>query len=290
MTRILDVRDVHKRYPLGRSFFGRPKTFHDALRGTSLTLDAGRTVAVVGESGAGKSTLGRLILGAERADSGTIELFGTDVTRASTKQWRALRRRGQMIFQDPFASLDPRMTVGDSVAEGLIIHERELDRAGRTTRVTELLDRVGLGPAYLPRYPHELSGGQLQRVSIARALGPQPDLIVCDEPVAALDVSIQAQVLNLLLDLQDQLGLGYVFISHDLSIVRRFAHEVVVMREGEVVESGPIEQVFTNPSDPYTEELIGAVLRPSATRTIPDIDAGSAADTEAEADKPVMST
>jgi oligopeptide transport system ATP-binding protein len=265
---LLEAADLHKSFVAKRNFLGRPVTREHAVRGVSFTLQRGRTLGIVGETGAGKSTVGRLVLRLVEPDSGSVRLLGDDVLKLGSRDLRRMRRRAQMIFQDPYASLDPRMVVGQSVGESLLLQER-LRGAAQAARVADLLGRVGLSAEAAERYPHEFSGGQLQRIAIARALATNPDLIVCDEPVAALDVSVQAQVLNLLLDLQDERGIGYLFISHDLSLVRSFAHDVAVMNKGEVVESGPAAEIFDNPQHPYTQQLVSAipVTRPGRRRT-----------------------
>jgi len=229
----------------------------------SFTVEEGRTRAIVGESGAGKSTVGRMVLRLAVPDEGQVHLFGDDVLEMSAAQARKLRRRATMIFQDPFNSLDPRMLIGEAVAEPLVIHS-SMSRGEREQKVAELLERVGIRGDQIEKYPHEFSGGQLQRIAIARALATEPELIVCDEPVAALDVSIQAQVLNLLQDLQAERKISYLFISHDLALVKMFAHDVTVMRQGEIVESGTTEQIFGDPQEAYTKELLSAipVMRP----------------------------
>jgi ABC-type glutathione transport system ATPase component len=265
---LLEVTDLRKSFVTKRDVFGRAVAREDAVRGVSFALPRGRTLGIVGETGAGKSTVGRLVLRLAEPDAGSVRLLGEDVLSLSRRDLRRLRRRAQMIFQDPFASLDPRMLVGQTIGEPLLLHAG-LKGAARTARVVELLGRVGLPAGTADRYPHEFSGGQLQRVAIARALASEPDLIVCDEPVAALDVSVQAQVLNLLLDLQAERGLSYLFISHDLSLVRSFAHEVAVMNHGEIVESGPGSELFGHPQHPYTKELVSAipVTRPGRRRS-----------------------
>jgi oligopeptide transport system ATP-binding protein len=264
---LLEAADLHKSFVAKRNFLGRPVTREHAVRGVSFTLQRGRTLGIVGETGAGKSTVGRLVLRLVEPDSGSVRLLGEDVLKLGSRDLRRMRRRAQMIFQDPYASLDPRMVVGQSVGESLLLQER-LRGAAQAARVADLLGRVGLSAEAAERYPHEFSGGQLQRIAIARALATNPDLIVCDEPVAALDVSVQAQVLNLLLDLQAERGIGYLFISHDLSLVRTFAHDVAVMNKGEVVEAGPAAEIFENPQHPYTQQLVSAipVTRPGRRR------------------------
>jgi peptide/nickel transport system ATP-binding protein/oligopeptide transport system ATP-binding protein len=253
---LLDAHDLTKSFR--RKRFARKATVQRAVDNVSLSLDAGRTLAIVGESGAGKSTIARLLLRLIEPDSGTITCNGVDLMRLSRKELRAQRRHMQMIFQDPYSSLDPRYKVRRSVAEPLKVHFG-MSKADRERRAVEVMDRVGLGTHLLNRYPSQLSGGQLQRIAIARALSLEPKLLVCDEAVAALDVSVRAQVLNLLMDLQEELGISYLFIAHDLSIVQSFAHDVIVMKDGRAVEAGPTAAVFAAPSDPYTKELLLAV-------------------------------
>ncbi|NMD61343.1 UNVERIFIED_ORG: oligopeptide transport system ATP-binding protein [Nocardia globerula] len=258
MSPVLEIDGLVKSFVKKRNILGMPSEHTHAVKDVSFTLEKGRTRAIVGESGAGKSTIGRMALRLATPDTGSVKLFGEDIMKMSAKDVRKLRRRATMIFQDPFSSLDPRMLIGQSVAEPLTLHT-ELRGKARKQKVEELLDRVGLRVDQLDKYPHEFSGGQLQRIAIARALATEPELIVCDEPVAALDVSIQAQVLNLLQDLQRERGISYLFISHDLALVKMFAHDVTVMRRGEVVESGSTEQIFNDPQDPYTKELLSAI-------------------------------
>ncbi|MFD9668243.1 ATP-binding cassette domain-containing protein [Rhodococcus sp. NPDC059968] len=258
MSPILEIDSLVKSFVKKRNLLGIPTEHTHAVKDVSFTLEKGRTRAIVGESGAGKSTIGRMALRLATPDTGSVRLFGDDIMTMSAKEVRRLRRRATMIFQDPFNSLDPRMLIGQSVAEPLTLHTK-LRGSARDERVAELLERVGLRMDQLEKYPHEFSGGQLQRIAIARALATEPELIVCDEPVAALDVSIQAQVLNLLQDLQQERQISYLFISHDLALVKMFAHDVTVMRRGEVVESGTTEQIFEDPKDPYTKELLSAI-------------------------------
>ncbi len=227
----------------------------------SFTLARGETLGIVGETGAGKSTVGRLVLRMIDPDAGSVHFNGNDVLAMDKKTLRSLRQRAQMIFQDPFSSLDPHMTVREAVGEPLTIHQG-LKGEERDTKVIALLQRVGIREDQLNKYPREFSGGQLQRLAIARALTTDPEFIVCDEPVAALDVSIQAQVLNLLLDLQRERGLAYIFISHDLSLVRFLAHRVAVMYKGEIVEMNDTEEIFDNPQHPYTQKLVAAIPDP----------------------------
>ena len=236
-----------------------------AVDQVSFALDVGTTLAVVGESGAGKSTLARLVLRLIEPDSGVVRFDGTELTSLSARTMRQHRRDMQMVFQDPYSSLDPRWTIGRSVTEPLKVH-LGTNKSDREKRAKELLDRVGLGRHLTTRLPHQLSGGQLQRVSIARALSVDPKLIVCDESVAALDVSVRAQVLNLLLDLQEERGVAYLFVAHDLAIVARFSDNVLVMRNGKTVETGSTAALFAAPQDPYTRELLATIprARPSA--------------------------
>jgi peptide/nickel transport system ATP-binding protein len=232
-----------------------------AVDGVSLTLHRGEALGLVGESGSGKSTLARTVIRLEAPTHGRVIFDGTDLSRLSSRQLRPIRRRVQMVFQDPYASLNPRMKIGDIVAEPLIVHER-LSRREAQRQAAELLERVGLPAGCADRYPHEFSGGQRQRVGIARALAVRPDLIVADEPVSALDVSIRAQLLNLLKDLQRDFGLTYLFISHDLGVVRYVCDHVAVMYLGQVVEQGDCESVFASPRHPYTQALISAIPIP----------------------------
>jgi ABC-type glutathione transport system ATPase component len=258
---LLEVKNLTKSFSSGRDWLGRRTKWSHAVKGVSFTLERGECLAVVGESGAGKSTVGRMVLRLIEPDSGSVTFDGVDVLATKPKQLRELRQRMQMIFQDPYSSLDPRMTIKDAVAEPLLVHT-DKDRATREREAVELLDKVGIGSRYLGRYPAELSGGQLQRVAIARALTMKPSLIVCDEPVAALDVSVRAQVLNLLLDLQEELGLAYLFVCHDLALVEVIADRVMVMAAGEVVEADTTEQIFANPQQDYTKKLLAAIPLP----------------------------
>ena len=258
---LLEVENLTKSFSAGRDWLGRRTKWLNAVKGVSFTLERGECLAVVGESGAGKSTVGRMVLRLIEPDSGSVTFDGIDVLATKPKQLRALRQRMQMIFQDPYSSLDPRMTIKDAVAEPLLVHT-DKDRATREKEAVELLDKVGIGSRYLERYPAELSGGQLQRVAIARALTMKPSLIVCDEPVAALDVSVRAQVLNLLRDLQEELGLAYLFVCHDLALVEVIADRVMVMAAGEVVETDTTDQIFANPRQEYTKKLLAAIPVP----------------------------
>jgi oligopeptide/dipeptide ABC transporter ATP-binding protein len=261
-TPLLAAREVSKDYP-GRAG-ARPVRAVDTV---SLVVQRGETLGLVGESGCGKSTLGRLLLGLEAPTSGTVHFEGHPVEARNPRALRPLRRRMQVVFQDPYSALNPRMTVGDAIAEGLVIH-RLCARREMARRVAELMTEVGLNPADAGRYPHEFSGGQRQRIGIARALAVDPDLLICDEPVSALDVSVQAQVLNLLADLQQTRGLAMLFIAHDLAVVRQLAHRVAVMYLGRIVEVGPADQVIGRPAHPYTRALLSAVPGNGATGRI----------------------
>lgn len=265
MTVLLEVEGLNKSFPTARNVFGRVTERSAVTKDVSFTVSAGETLGIVGESGAGKSTIGRQVLRLIEPDSGTVRFDGRDVGELKGDELLAFRRRAQMIFQDPFSSLDPHMTIRNAVGEPLTIHFG-IKGDERDRRVVEMLERVGMRADQLDKYPREFSGGQLQRIAIARALTLDPDFIVCDEPVAALDVSIQAQVLNLLLDLQTERGLSYIFISHDLSLIRFLAHRVLVMYQGEIVESGTAEQLFDRPEHPYTKALVAAVPDPRSRR------------------------
>jgi peptide/nickel transport system ATP-binding protein/oligopeptide transport system ATP-binding protein len=225
----------------------------------SFTVEAGKTVGLVGESGSGKTTVGRTILKLVPATSGTVIFDGKSLLPMSESEFRPLRREIQMIFQDPFGSLNPRMTIFSIVGEALEIHFRSMNAAERRDRVAELLKQVGLLPEMMNRYPHEFSGGQRQRIGIARALAVKPKFIVCDEPVSALDVSVQAQIVNLLQDLQEELGLTYLFIAHDLAVVEHVSDHVLVMYRGKIVESASAEEIYQDPKDDYTKKLLAAV-------------------------------
>ena len=256
---ILRVANLVKHFQVGGGLFGGPAATVKAVDGVSFEIQRGETLGLVGESGCGKTTTGRCILRLETPTSGEVVFEGRDMAKLSDAELRGVRRRMQVIFQDPYSSLNPRMTVGQIIAEPLAVHRIVPDRAARAARVQDLLRHAGLLPAMARRYPHELSGGQRQRVAIARALALRPDLLVCDEAVSALDVIVQAQILELLTDLQARLGLTYLFISHDLAVIRQIADDVLVMRSGRIVEAGPVEDVFTAPRDDYTRRLLDAI-------------------------------
>jgi peptide/nickel transport system ATP-binding protein len=260
VTALLQVQNLTLDYRLPRRRLFAAPPVHRALDDVSLSLAQGESLAVVGESGSGKSTLARTILALERPTSGRVRLLGQDVHGLPAAALRALRRHAQMVFQDPYGSLDPRRKVGWIVAEPLDALE-QVTGDERRRRIAEALQSVGLKVSDADKFPHEFSGGQRQRIAIARALITRPDLIVADEAVSALDVSVQAQVLNLFMDLREQLGLSYLFISHDLAVVRQVADRVVVMKDGRIVEAGATEAVFRAPQHPYTRALLAAVPR-----------------------------
>ncbi|WP_434310318.1 ABC transporter ATP-binding protein [Hominifimenecus sp. rT4P-3] len=251
MAPLLEVRDLKKYFPTKKGML-------HAVDGVSFSLEQGKTLGVVGESGCGKSTLGRVVLHLLENTDGMIRYKGRDITRVSKKELIALRKEMQIIFQDPYASLDPRMTIAQIIAEPMQI-DKEQEKSKIDERVYELMDTVGLARRLYNSYPHELDGGRRQRIGIARALALNPQFIVCDEPVSALDVSIQAQILNLMLDLQEQLGLTYIFITHDLSVVRYISDSILVMYLGQVVEHCPSKELFDFPMHPYTKALLSAV-------------------------------
>ncbi|MEV6165263.1 dipeptide ABC transporter ATP-binding protein [Streptomyces sp. NPDC052052] len=263
---LLEVRDLVKHYPLTRGILIRKQIGAvKAVDGVSFDLAAGETLGIVGESGCGKSTVARMLVHLERPTAGAIRYKGEDITTLSGRALKAVRRNIQMVFQDPYTSLNPRMTVGDIIGEPYEIHPEAAPKGERRRRVQDLLDVVGLDPTYVNRYPHQFSGGQRQRIGIARGLALNPEIIVADEPVSALDVSVQAQVVNLLDRLQAEFALSYVFIAHDLSIVRHISDRVAVMYLGRIVETGTDEQIYEHPTHPYTQALLSAVPVPDPT-------------------------
>jgi oligopeptide transport system ATP-binding protein len=271
-TPLLSVRNLRMHFPVTDGTFIRRTVGHvKAVDGVSFDIMRGETLGLVGESGCGKTTLGRCILQLEKASSGEIIFDGKIVRELGRTELNTLRQRIQVVFQDPYSSLNPRMKIEDIVAEPMYVHSIEPDARQRGERVRELLRLVGLNPKFADRYPHEMSGGQRQRVGIARALSLNPDFIVCDEAISALDVSIQAQVINLLEDLREKLGLTYLFIAHDLSVVRHISHRVAVMYLGRVVELASSDEIFERPQHPYTQALINAVPTPD-----PDIEVARA--------------
>ncbi|MDX8413799.1 MAG: ATP-binding cassette domain-containing protein [Mariprofundales bacterium] len=266
MTPILEAQKLHKRFGQQSGWLGMGgEAGQAAVTGVSLAVHAGETVAIVGESGCGKSTTARMVMRLLQPDQGRVLWQGEDITHRSARSLRSLRRQVQMVFQDPFASLNPRMTIENSVAEGLRVHQPDLNRRQRRQRTAEMLEQCGLDAAVMGRYPHQFSGGQRQRIGIARALVVAPKALVLDEPVSALDVSVQAQIINLLSDLQEKYQLGFLFISHDLSVVRHIADRILVMFHGMIVEQGVTEDLFSNPQHDYTRSLLAAkpVLHPN---------------------------
>lgn len=263
-TPLVEVRNLAKSFPLRGGVLSRKTAEVKAVQGVSLQINKGETLGLVGESGCGKSTLGRCLLRLIEPSSGNIFFNGEDITNLNNKEMQRLRRKMQIIFQDPYASLNPRMKVKSIIEEPLIIHGLcNKDKQTRLHRVKELAQLVGLSQDSLDKHPHEFSGGQRQRIGIARALAVEPEFIVCDEPVSALDVSIQAQIINLLIDLQQKLGLTYLFIAHDLKVVEHISHQVAVMYLGKVVEQAPAEQLYTEPQHPYTQALLSAIPVPN---------------------------
>jgi oligopeptide transport system ATP-binding protein len=260
---LLDVQGLKMHFPITRGIiFQRQVGAIKAVDGLDFTMYGGETLGLVGESGCGKSTTGRAILQLYRPTDGEVFFEGVDITKSKGEDLRKMRRRMQMIFQDPYASLNPRMTVGSIIGEPLEVHNIGSSKKERQERVQELLKTVGLNPYFVNRYPHEFSGGQRQRIGVARALAVNPAFIVCDEPISALDVSIQAQIINLLEDLQDELGLTYLFIAHDLSVVRHISDRIAVMYLGKIVELADRDELYENPMHPYTQALLSAVPIP----------------------------
>ncbi len=273
-TPVIRVADVTRDYRRPRTSLLKPAPVVHALGGVSFDVAAGERFGIVGESGSGKSTLLRILSGLDRPTSGSVQIDGVEISARNERRLRFLREKLQLVFQDPMGSLDPRMRVRDIVAEPMVAQGHR----ARTERVAELLAEVGMPADAGSRYPHQFSGGQRQRISIARALAPRPDILVADEPVSALDVSVRAQVLNLITDLVDELGLTLVFVSHDLSVVRHLCDRVAVLHDGEVVELGPTEQLYTDPRHPYTQQLVAAIPHLGAAlagRTAADLAAGT---------------
>ena len=264
MSVVLTARNLTRYYGVSRGIFAEPAVLK-AVDGASFTLERGKTLAVVGESGCGKSTLARLVTMIELPTSGSMNIAGHEIVGATPETLRSLRPKVQIVFQNPYGSLNPRQKIGHTLEEPLLVNTK-LPRGERTTRARAMMTSVGLRPEHYDRYPHMFSGGQRQRIAIARALMLDPEILVLDEPVSALDVSIQAQVLNLLADIQERHHLAYLFISHDLSVVRHIADEVMVMYLGRVVEQGPRDVIFANPQHPYTQALLSATPQPDPTR------------------------
>ena len=260
-TCMLEVKNLKKYFPLNTNFFGKPSAYLKAVDDISFSIEKGKTIGVVGESGCGKTTLGRTILKLYESDGGEIYFNGLDITKYKKSQMRKLRTYIQLIFQDPYSSLPPRMTVGSIISEAVRVH-RIVPKESIREYVYDIMAKCGLQPQYYDRYPHEFSGGQRQRICIARALAVQPKLVICDEPVSALDVSIQAQIINLLKELQNTMGLTYVFISHDLSVVKYITDKILVMYLGNTMELGETNEIFQNPLHPYTQALFSAVPVP----------------------------
>lgn len=255
MSTLLEVKNLKKYFKTGAGFL-------HAVDDVSFTLDKGKTLGVVGESGCGKTTLGRTILHLTTPTAGTITFDGKDISNPSKKELVKLRENMQIIFQDPYSSLDPRSTVSETIMEPLMLHSN-LSKAEMQAEVTKLMDTVGLAKRLANSYPHELDGGRRQRIGIARALALKPEFIVCDEPVSALDVSIQAQIINLMLDLQQEMGLAYMFVTHDLSVVKYISDDIMVMYLGQIVEKAPADELFEHPTHPYTQALLSAIPIPS---------------------------
>ncbi len=255
---ILEVNNLKKYFPIEKNFFGKPLRYLRAVDDVSFKLEKGKTIGIVGESGCGKTTLGRTILKLYESDGGQIIFDGNDITKLKKRQMQKYRTDIQLIFQDPYSSLPPRMTVGNIIAEAVKVH-KIVPKEKINAYIKDIMNKCGLQPQYYDRYPHEFSGGQRQRICIARALAVNPKLVICDEPVSALDVSIQAQIINLLKELQNKMGLTYVFISHDLSVVKYITNDILVMYLGNVMELGETNEIFQNPLHPYTKALFSAV-------------------------------
>ena len=258
---LIEVKDLMVDFPVGGSIFRGVKKYIRAVNGVSFIIRRGSTVGLVGESGSGKTTVGRAIIGLQTITSGTISYEGKLISNLIPSDFLPFRKRIQMIFQDPFNSLNPRMTVSGIVAEPLYIHFPEMSRGGKRDRVVDLLEKVGLGPEHIDRYPHEISCGQRQRIGIARALAVEPEFLICDEPVSALDVSVQAQIINLLQDLQEEFNLTLLFIAHDLAVIQHISEFILVMNDGKIVEQVTAKKIYTDAQHEYTNKLISAVPR-----------------------------
>ena len=263
---LLEVTDLEKLFPVKRGLLIERTVDHvHAVDGVSFQIGEGETLGLVGESGSGKSTTGYCVLQLLKPTNGSVKFMGKELTKLPRSELREMRKEMQIVFQDPYSSLNPRMTVGNIVAEPMLVHDQGTRRQ-REARVRDLLETVGFNPDFTNRYPHEFSGGQRQRIGVARALALSPKLIVCDEPVSALDVSIQAQILNLLKDLQRDLGLAYLFVAHDLAVVRTMSDRIAVMNKGKIVETGDAERIYKDPQDEYTRALLAAVPVPDPRR------------------------
>ena len=256
---LLEVRDLMVHFPIGGGVFRGVKGYIRAVNGVSFRIRRGSTVGLVGESGSGKTTVGRAIIGLQAITSGTIAYEGKPISNLIPRDFLPFRKRIQMIFQDPFNSLNPRMTVSGIVSEPLYIHFPEMSREGKRDRVVDLLEKVGLGPEHIDRYPHEFSGGQRQRIGIARSLAVEPEFIICDEPVSSLDVSVQAQIINLLQDLQEEFNLTFLFIAHDLAVIQHISEDILVMNNGKIVEQVTAKEIYRDAQNEYTKKLISAV-------------------------------
>jgi len=256
---LLEVKELMVRYPMQRNFWGRVTSYLRAVDGVSFYIKKGESLGVVGESGCGKSTLGRSLVNLEKAGAGSALLHGRDLFKQTSAEWKKTAKKIQIIFQDPYSSLNPKMKIGDAITEPMLVHNLFRSSQDRKARLYQLLDQVGLLKEHADRYPHEFSGGQRQRISIARALALEPELLICDESVAALDVSVQSQVLNLLKDLKEELGLSMLFITHDMSVVNFIADRIFVMNQGKIVESGDAQEIIQHPSNDYTQRLVNAI-------------------------------